>query len=222
MPRNDSIGEKMVVIIDYQMGNIRSVQNALTKIGVESTISADPEIIRNAERIILPGVGAFGDGMEHLRRQGLLPLLEEEVLENKKPFLGICLGMQLLAKTSSENGSFEGLGWIPASVERLTPDNPDAKVPHVGWNDIQIKNKENIFSGVSEQPVFYFVHSFHMICEKKEDVLATCDYFGEFTSAVRRENIFGVQFHPEKSQKDGLALLKKFVEYQPAEELKVC
>lgn len=199
-----------MVIIDYGMGNVFSVQNALHALKTEVIISRDPAIIAQADHIILPGVGAFGEGMERLRAFKLLPVLEEEVIKNRKPFLGICLGMQFLATASEEYGVHEGLRWITGSVKRFERDEGVFRVPHIGWNEVQPRGENPLFREISN-PVFYFVHSYHFIADDKSTVVAVCDYGGEFTAAVQRDNIFGVQFHPEKSQKSGLQLLKNFL-----------
>ncbi len=196
----------MIAIIDYQMGNVQSVANALENMGVAHTITNDPEKIRAAEKLILPGVGAFGEGMNRLRSLGLIDILKTEVVEKKKPILGICLGMQLLADTGNEFGRHEGLGWIKGEVKRLQPG--DLQLPHVGWNNVEAQT--SLFTGV-ENADFYFVHSFHFETANPADVIATCDYGQRFAAAVKHENIMGVQFHPEKSQKSGRHLLENFV-----------
>ena len=199
-----------VVIIDYGMGNVFSVKNALDALKVESMVSNKPEEIASATHLILPGVGAFAEGMESLRSRTLIPLLEEEALRKKKPFLGICLGMKLLATESEEHGSHKGLGWIPGRVKRLLLDEKEYAVPHMGWNDVAPRGECILFKDISNS-VFYFVHSYHFDVVDKQTVAATCDYGGEFTAAVQKGNIFGVQFHPEKSQKSGLQLLSNFL-----------
>lgn len=200
-----------ITVIDYGAGNIRSVVNAFEAIGCKVTIAKKPSELAKAERIVLPGVGAFEAGIKNLTRLGFKEPLEKLVLNKKKPFLGICLGMQLLAKKSFELGEHEGLGWIKGSVEKLKPRN--LKVPHVGWNDVGITKKNILFKGIKE-PVFYFVHSYCLKCKNQRDVIATCDYGQKFTAAVQHENIFAVQFHPEKSQQNGLQLLKNFTNFK--------
>lgn len=194
------------------MGNLRSVQKAFEKIGCDAIISNDKEIILDADKLVLPGVGAFKDGMKYLEELNLIETLNKKVLEDKTPILGICLGMQLLANKSYENGETLGLGWIDAEVVKFTFDTQNLKIPHVGWNDISFKNNSNnLFSNIDNHKDFYFVHSYYF--KSKEDVsIATTDYGFEFTSAIAKNNIFATQFHPEKSQTDGLQILKNFWE----------
>lgn len=205
----------MIVIINYGMGNLRSVEKAIGLCGGNPIVSNKIEDLERADKIILPGVGAFGEGMNNLRELGLIEALNEEILIKKKPFLGICLGMQLVAKKSYEFGEHEGLGWLDANVKRF-PSNLGLKVPHVGWDDIIIKKRTSLFGKMSlRDPSFYFVHSYYMENNNSEDAVATCIYGIEFTVAVSRENIFATQFHPEKSQKNGLNLLTEFIGWQP-------
>jgi imidazole glycerol-phosphate synthase subunit HisH len=199
----------MVVIIDYGMGNLFSVKNALDAIGAESIISDNPEDLEKADKIILPGVGAFPDGMKNLKKRGFIEVLKKEVLNNKKPFLGICLGMQLLATDSEEHKLTKGLGWINGHVKKFNVDN-NFRIPHMGWNDVFVK-KENPLFGANKTPVFYFVHSYHIVPNDLSVILATCNYGEEFVAAIQKDNVFGVQFHPEKSQKCGLEFLKNFL-----------
>jgi len=202
-----------VVIIDYGLGNVRSVANALEFLGADVKISRDPEDLQATEGLILPGVGAFGDGMANLQRFGLIPHLNELALEKKKPFLGICLGMQLLAKSSAEGGYQEGLGWLNANVVKLspTPQKPPLKVPHVGWNDVFVQRSCPVLGLPGETKSFYFVHSYALQCHNPEMIAGTCDYGVEFPAVVQQDNILAVQFHPEKSQKHGLNLLANFL-----------
>lgn len=197
----------MIAILDYGMGNRASVQNALAFLGHESVVTQDPMIIGNATHLILPGVGAFGDGMRAIRERGLDRVMAEEIAKGK-PLLGICLGMQLLASKGEEGGLHDGLGFIPGTVKRLTAG--ELRIPHVGWNDVAPKSDEVLFAG-TEPNVFYFVHSFALKADDEADVIATCDYGSRFVAAVRRGNIMGVQFHPEKSQASGLRVLKNFL-----------
>ena len=200
----------MVAIIDYGLGNLRSVAGAVAKVGLEPIITSDIAELRNAGKLILPGVGAFGDGMKNLRECGLIEPLTDMVLSGKKPILGICLGAQLLAKSSEEFGHHTGLGWIDAAVVRLKPGG-NLRVPHVGWNDcIQIKPSV-LFGGVPSDALFYYVHSFHIVCGNPELVIGECDYGMKVTAAVQYGNIYATQFHPEKSQQHGLQLLKNFL-----------
>ncbi|MDD5431184.1 MAG: imidazole glycerol phosphate synthase subunit HisH [Candidatus Pacebacteria bacterium] len=203
----------MTVIIDYGMGNLFSVENALKTLGGDIKVSGKPEDIRAADRIILPGVGAFPDGMKNLKNLGLVEILREEVLEKRKPFLGICLGMQLLASEGEEHEPTKGLGFIEGRVRRFQTDEKKFRIPHIGWNDV-LAGKDSILFKDLENPVFYFVHSYHFVPEDKDNIAATCDYGEIFAAAVRKENIFGVQFHPEKSQKSGLKLLENFLNYK--------
>lgn len=208
----------MIVVVDYDMGNLHSIAKALEYVGAEVSISKDPNDLVQAEKIVLPGVGAFGDGMRHLHDNGYLPILQGEIMDKKKPLLGICLGMQLLANFSEEFGHHEGLGFIPAAVVRFEVDSTRdrLKVPHVGWNNVHIVREHPLLAGIPDQADFYFVHSYHMRCTNADEVVATCDYGGNFTAMVARENIFAVQFHPEKSQEHGLKLLANFVAWKAA------
>ncbi|MFA5185772.1 MAG: imidazole glycerol phosphate synthase subunit HisH [Patescibacteria group bacterium] len=201
----------MVAIIDYGMGNVGSVKNAIAFLGGEAVLTNRPEDIEKASHIILPGVGAFGDGMRNLERSGLVDVLKKEVFENGKLFLGICLGMQLLAEAGEEGGEHAGLGWIKGRVRKLRVDEMKYRLPHVGWNDVSPKESATLFKDV-QPSIFYFVHSFAVEPKEPEDIAATCDYGGPFAAAIQRKNIFGVQFHPEKSQKSGLAVLRNFLQ----------
>lgn len=197
----------MIAILDYGMGNRASVQNALGFLGYESVVTQDPAVIALASHLILPGVGAFADGIKAIRERGLDRVMAEEIAKGK-PLLGICLGMQLLASKGEEGGSFEGLGFIPGIVKRLSAD--ELRIPHVGWNDVTPKAGENLFAGTGPD-VFYFVHSFALVTDEASDVIASCEYGTPFVAAVRRGNVVGVQFHPEKSQASGLQVLKNFL-----------
>ena len=202
----------MITIINYNAGNIKSIQNMLKRIGAKSCISADAKEIEQAEKLILPGVGHFDYGMKNLQESGLIEVLNKKVLIDKVPLLGICLGAQLLGNRSEE-GILSGLGWIDMEVvkfdENKLPEN--LKIPHMSWNEINIKKQSNLLIGLSNESRFYFVHSYHMKCNNENDILANTNYGYEFTSAVEKENIFGVQFHPEKSHKFGMRLLENFV-----------
>ena len=205
----------MITVIDYGMGNLRSIWKGLEFVGGEVEVTNDLGKIKNAEKIVLPGVGAFGDGMTNLRTLGIDTLLKDLILNEKKPFLGVCLGMQLLAKKSYEFGEHEGLGIIDAEVKRFTVDETHhLSVPHVGWNTIELKNPHPFFEGIPEKADFYFVHSYFVDCTDTSLVAATCDYGISFPAILAKENIFATQFHPEKSQKYGLRLLKNFVEFK--------
>ncbi len=203
----------MIVVIDYGMGNLRSVAKALETVGADVLVSSNTDDIRKAERIVLPGVGTFGEGMKNLKELNLVEALSEEILGKGKPFLGICLGMQLLAHEGHENGLNHGLGWIPATVKPFDFRDNALKVPHMGWDDVNIDLDSPLFAGLSNQPVFYFVHSYHLIPEKSDMVIGTCHYGMDFVAAIQRENIFATQFHPEKSQENGLRLLENFINW---------
>lgn len=200
----------MNVIINYGMGNLGSIKNMLKKIGHDSVISSDPEVIEQARKLILPGVGAFDNGMTNLKNYGIIDVLNDSVLKRKTPVLGICLGMQLISK-SSEEGTLPGLGWIDAKTVRF--QLTELKVPHMGWNVVNIKKEYPLFTGMTGQENrFYFVHSYHVVCENPEDVLTSTYYGIEFTSAIQHDNIYATQYHPEKSHKFGMRLLKNFME----------
>lgn len=205
----------MITVVDYGLGNLFSVAKAFEMLGAEVVVTSDPYIVRTAERIVLPGVGAFGDGMRFLTERKLLPALEEAVRKNKVPFLGICLGMQFLAETGSEYGEHSGLGWIRGRVEKIEAGEKGLKVPHIGWNELSMNREHPLFAGIKQNADFYFVHSFHLIPADEEDLVAVTDYGGAITSAVARGNIAGIQFHPEKSQDNGLALLENFLKWSP-------
>jgi len=201
----------MIVIVDYRMGNVGSVLNMLRKIGAPAKVSADAGEISRADRLILPGVGAFDTGMTHLNASGLLPVLREQALERKKPILGICLGMQLLTH-SSEEGSLPGLGWIAGATVRFrfTGDQTKLRIPHMGWNTVTPTRDHLLFRDLADEAAFYFVHSYHVVCQHDSDVLAQAQYGYNFACAVQRDNICGTQFHPEKSHRFGLQLLRNF------------
>jgi glutamine amidotransferase len=201
----------MIVIVDYGVGNLGSILNMFKKVGVSATISADPETIQAADKLLLPGVGSFDAGMHSLDKSKLRPLLEVSVLHLKKPVLGICLGMQLMARCSSE-GVLPGLSWIDAEVARLDPKDPKLKIPHMGWNIVSRVKEDPLLAGLTEESRFYFVHSYHVMCKNQADVLLNTEYGQFFHSAFRCGNIWGVQFHPEKSHKFGMRLLKNFAE----------
>lgn len=201
----------MITIVDYQMGNLGSISNMLKKLGIPSKITADPQDIAAASKLILPGVGAFDAGMDNLQRSGLLPVLNERVLGAGVPTLGICLGMQLMTRRSDE-GHREGLGWIDAEALRLRPADTTLKVPHMGWNLVRPVRPSPLTDGLPDEPRFYFVHSYHVRCNAPEDVLLTTQYGEEFHSAFQHGPVSGVQFHPEKSHKFGMALLRNFAE----------
>lgn len=199
-----------IAIIDYGMGNLRSVQKALEKVGSTATITSDADRIASADKVILPGVGAFRDAIQALRDHRLIDVIHQSV-DSGRPFLGICLGMQLLLERSFEDGEYEGLGIIPGSVRRFEID-PSLKIPHMGWNQLSITDDANpLFAGADPSAWYYFVHSYYVDPADESWTAATSDYGGHFTASIRRENVFATQFHPEKSQSAGLLLLKNFV-----------
>jgi imidazole glycerol-phosphate synthase subunit HisH len=200
---------KKIILIDYGMGNLQSIQNAFQKLGEIVHVSKDPLQIKNASALILPGVGSFPKAMENLREKNLISILNDQVLNNKMPILGICLGMQLLATHSDEAGGADGFNWIPAQVKSLVPVH-SYKVPHVGWNDLNILRADSLFKKIENGSNFYFDHSFHFSCEEKY-VAAKCNYGSEIIAAVQADNIFAAQFHPEKSQTAGLRFLRNFL-----------
>lgn len=203
----------MIVIINYGLGNLGSIQNMLKKIGCSDVIiSSDRSEINKADKLILPGVGAFDNGMSKINESGLLDVLNENALVKKKPVLGICLGMQLLTK-GSEEGKLKGLGWIDAETIKFSFGSGfDLKIPHMGWNFIKVAQQHPLVRLLDETSRFYFVHSYYVSCKNSRDVLLTCNYGFDYTCAVKKENIMGVQFHPEKSHKYGMQLLRNFVD----------
>jgi glutamine amidotransferase len=203
----------MITIIDYKTGNLGSIQNILKRIGEDSVITSDRKVIEQAVKLILPGVGAFDTGMRNLAELDLVEILNKRVLVDKIPVLGICLGMQLLSK-GSEEGSLNGLGWIDGQTIRFDFKNTlEYKIPHMGWNFISQHKESRLLTGMFPEPRFYFVHSFYFEANDPADVLTSTSYETEFTSAVEKDNIVGVQFHPEKSHKFGMKLLKNFVDF---------
>lgn len=200
----------MVGIINYGLGNLGSIQNMLKVIGEKSIISSNPEELDKCDRYILPGVGAFDAGMKKLNESGLTEYIKEKANKEKKPILGICLGMQLLGR-KSEEGTLPGLGLIPFDNIRFRLEDSDLKVPHMGWDIVEFKQDNPLLCGLEGTQRYYFVHSYHALCDSKENVLMTCDYGYEFAASVVKGNIMGVQFHPEKSHDFGMALLRNFV-----------
>jgi imidazole glycerol-phosphate synthase subunit HisH len=200
----------MLAVVDYGLGNLRSICSALERLEVQYQRTSDKDMIGKADGLILPGVGAFPDGMNNLHRLGLAPLLDELVIGHKRPILGICLGFQLMASEGREFGHMRGLGWIEGSVVRMEPAAENVRVPHMGWNDCQRVRESPLFSDIPQEALFYFTHSYHMDCADKADIAAFSDHGGKFVAAVQKENIFGTQFHPEKSQSQGLSLLRNF------------
>ncbi|MCR9231935.1 MAG: imidazole glycerol phosphate synthase subunit HisH [bacterium] len=201
----------MITIVDYGMGNLRSVQKAFEKVGAEAQICTKPEEIAKASKLILPGVGAFRDAIQALKDQNLVePILEHA--NSGKPFLGICLGLQLLFDVSYEDGEYEGLGIIPGKVVRFQ-DQPGLKIPHMGWNQIDATRPHPLLAGIPEHEHFYFVHSYYVAPDNDDDVAAWTDYGSRFASMVARDNLVACQFHPEKSQNAGLKLLQNFAAF---------
>lgn len=206
----------MIGIIDYGMGNTGSILNMLRRIGAEGFIANEPSALRMADKIILPGVGAFDNAVTRLRESGFWSALHEEGLEKRKPILGICLGMQLLTR-GSEEGDLAGLGWIPATTVRFRlggAGQPALKVPHMGWNEVRVLRDGGLLPDPTEgaTPRFYFVHGFHVVCDDDAHVLATAEYGYPFHAAIGVPGVSGVQFHPEKSHAFGMKLMKKFAE----------
>lgn len=214
-----------VAIIDYGAGNLRSAANAFERVsaslanGPSIVVTADPEVVRRADRIMLPGVGAFADckaGLDAVA--GMTEVLEERVIRGTTPFLGVCVGMQLLAGEGREKVITAGLNWIPGAVEKIKPTDPDLKIPHMGWNTISVTKPHALLAGIPDGPNglhAYFVHSYHFLTEDPAHLLATTDYGGVVTACVGRDNIFGTQFHPEKSQALGLKLIENFMGWMP-------
>lgn len=202
----------MITVIDYGLGNVGSIINMGKKAGGRMGFSADPEVIRRSDKLILPGVGAFDRGMQKLEERGLVDLLREVVIQEKKPILGICLGVQLFTHGSDE-GHLPGLGWVPARTVRFDfpPEAKKLAVPHMGWNRVIPARQDPLFDGLPTDSRFYFVHSFHLQCDHPDLPLAWADYGSRFACAIRQDNIWGVQFHPEKSHKFGLQLMRNFV-----------
>ena len=201
-----------IAIVDYQMGNLRSVQKAFEKVGQEAVITSDPRDLLVADKVVLPGVGAFRDAIAELRRRDLVGPLGE-VIASGKPFLGICLGLQLLFDVSYEDGEFEGLGLVAGEVRRFEIPS-EFKVPHMGWNEVQQRLTPPHVMGIDPGTHFYFVHSYFVVPKDPDVVALTADYGGDFCAAIWRDNLFATQFHPEKSQAVGLKLLDNFAKWE--------
>lgn len=206
----------MIVIIDYGMGNLGSLVNMLRMVKVDVTVSSERKDILSADHLVLPGVGSFDRGMQSLKQRGLIEVLEEKVLDEKAPVLGICLGMQLLTR-SSEEGTEKGLSWIDAETRRfrLPPGSP-IKIPHMGWDAVTVKKSSPLFRDMDPEAMYYFVHSFHVVSKSPDDILCTTRYGYEFPSGISHANILGVQFHPEKSHRFGMSLMKQFAAIPPS------
>ena len=195
------------------MGNLRSVQKSFEQHGCQATISNELDVIRNSDKIVLPGVGAFKEGMRNLTELNLISVLNQEIIKSKKPFLGICLGMHLIANKSYEKGVTTGLSWVKADVVKFDfkTYSKNLRVPHVGWNNVKYKNHSHLFNGIEDNQDFYFVHSFHF--ETTEDIVSSTTNYGiDFVSSIQKDNIYGFQFHPEKSQMAGLKIIKNFID----------
>ncbi|MBE9558741.1 MAG: imidazole glycerol phosphate synthase subunit HisH [Proteobacteria bacterium] len=206
-----------VAIVDYGSGNLHSAAKAFERMADEPVlVTADPAAVATADRIVLPGVGAFGDcwgGLNAL--EGMVEALEEAVVRGGRPFLGICIGMQLMATRGLEHGEFSGLGWIAGEVTQLKPADPALKVPHMGWNDLTVEHAHPVLDSLPEGAHMYFVHSYQFITQNPAHVLATTDYGGPVTAVIGRDNMIGSQFHPEKSQESGLAFIEAFLRWRP-------
>ncbi len=200
----------MIAIIDYQMGNLRSVQKAFERVGHEASITSDPNAIAAASKIVLPGVGAFADAIAELKRREMVGPIRDAVMSDK-PFLGICLGLQLLFERSYEDGEHEGMGILPGEVRRFEVPQ-EYKVPHMGWNQVHYRNRPPIFDRIDDQTHFYFVHSYYVVPDDAEIVAGEAEYPEPFCAMIWRDNLFATQFHPEKSQRAGLHVLQNFAE----------
>jgi len=203
---------RLIGIVDYGSGNVTSVVNAFEALGFSARLSRDWAELKESTHIVLPGVGAFGAGMDRLKGLDLIERLEREVREKGKPFLGICLGHQMLATLGLEFGEHEGLNWIQGRVEKIDTGRSQLRLPHIGWNHARVLQPEPLYRHMTESPCFYYVHSYHLVPEDPSWTSAVCDYGVMLTASIQKQNIFGVQFHPEKSQSEGLQLLKNFAE----------
>ena len=212
-----------VAIIDYGSGNLRSAakafERAIDEAGMNDTVAVtdDAETVRRADRVVLPGVGAFADckrGLEAV--PGMVEALEEAVIDHGRPFLGICVGMQLMAEVGREHGDHAGFGWLPAEIVQISPADPSLKIPHMGWNELKVLNGGHpVFADISDGAHAYFVHSYAARCRDAAHVLASVEYGGDITAAIGRDNLVGTQFHPEKSQRTGLSLITNFLMWKP-------
>lgn len=204
----------MLVIVDYGLGNLGSIANMASRLGARPVVSSDPQVLRSATKLILPGVGAFDRGMQNLRQLGLAEVLSERALDEGVPLLGLCLGMQLLTR-GSEEGSEPGLGWLDADTVRFefAGDGGRLKVPHMGWNDVDVRRAHYVLEDGPDERRYYFAHSFHVVCSDPALVVGETTYGYAFPSIVARDNVVGAQFHPEKSHRYGMALLRNFIEH---------
>lgn len=200
----------MLLIIDYGVGNLGSIFNMFKRVGATPVVSGDPEKLRAATKLVLPGVGAFDPVMEKLRASGLLEDLNKKVLEERVPVLGMCVGMQMLGH-GSEEGKLPGLGWLNANCQKIRSDIPGLRIPHMGWNRVRRVKQSALTDSLPDDARFYFVHSYHMVCDDASDVLLTTEYGAQLVAAVQRDNIYGTQFHPEKSHRFGMELYRQFV-----------
>jgi len=205
----------MIGIVDYGMGNLLSVYNAFDYLGANVKICKHPEELKSVDKIVIPGVGAFKDCISKIKSTGFFEGLNEEVIVKAKPTLGICLGMQVMAKKSFEGGEFEGLGWFDAEVVKLTPSDPNLRIPNIGWNTIDYDQKNVLFKSLPLHPDFYLVHSYYVKANEPIDIVATYDYTYPVTASILKDNIFATQFHPEKSQDYGLQMLDNFIDWKP-------
>ena len=201
----------MIGIVDYGLSNLTCVAAAVERVGFDAGVGKDPDLVRRADKIILPGVGAVGDAMKNLRDYGLIEPLNEAVATQGKPFLGICLGAQLVARESDEFGRHAGLGWIDATVRRIEPDENGLRVPHTGWDDVDRVKACVLFDDIPDDALFYYTHSHGIYCVDEDAIVGVCEYGQAITAAVQQGNIYATQFHPEKSQKHGLTLLENFL-----------
>jgi glutamine amidotransferase len=208
------------VIVDYNSGNLRSAEKSFQRMADELgmgkvIVTDDPDTVRGADRVVLPGVGAFADCRRELGAiDGLFGAIEEHV-KSGKPFMGICVGMQMMATRGLEHGNHAGFDWIKGDVKLMTPDDPTLKIPHMGWNNLDLNTDHPVFDGINSGDHVYFVHSYHLVPENEDDLVASVDYGGPITAAVARDNIVGTQFHPEKSQSTGLRLIGNFLSWKP-------
>jgi imidazole glycerol-phosphate synthase subunit HisH len=206
----------MIAVVDYGSGNIHSIGSALYMVGADVVVTKKPEDLQAASHIVLPGVGAFGVCAANLRASGVEECLAEEVLEKGKPFYGICVGMQVLAREGHEFGVHKGLGWLNGIVKRFEVDQREHKIPHVGWNEVLLEKETPLFNGIiPKDKTFYFTHSYHFVADDADLIAANCEYGETFPAALQRDNIFATQFHPEKSQENGLKVLENFLNWKP-------